>query len=492
MTALSNQTLAKLDPKILKPGYDRNELTAGIAHIGVGNFHRAHQAVYIDRCLHQPGQSHWGIAGIGLGNSASAQAKAEAFQRQNGLYSVTEFAPDGTAATRVIGAMIEYLHAPTNPGAVLALLASPQIKIVSLTITEGGYNIDEVSGEFLLDTPDVVHDLAGHAPRTAFGFIVEALARRKAAGVAPFAVVSCDNLRGNGNVARKAIVGFAKGRDTVLADWILGNVSFPNSMVDRIVPKVSEAERLRLNSRSGLDDRVPVMSESFIQWVMEDQFPSGRPALEQVGVELRDDVPLFEAVKGRLLNASHMLMSYPSLLCGHRLVHEAMGDQRITRLLDAFMELDAIPLLEGPTGLSLNAYKEMVLDRFSNAAVGDQLLRIAHDGAAKIPVFHTKTLSLLLKSGGDIRREAFFLACFAHYFGGKDDAGKAFEVLEPNLTAGDLTALNDPDGLGLLRTTPFKALALDEHPGFVTAYRSAAEAIASNGCGVALERLLGI
>lgn len=492
MTGLCNQTLATLDSTVIKPRYDRNEVTAGIAHIGVGNFHRAHQAIYVDRCLHQPGQSHWGIAGIGLGDSASSRAKAESFQRQDGLYSVTEFAPDGSAVTRVIGAMVDYLHAPSNPEAVLALLASPQIRIVSLTITEGGYNIDEVSGEFLLDTPDVVHDLAGHAPRTAFGFIVEALVRRKAAGVAPFTIVSCDNLRGNGNVARKAIVGFARGCDKELADWIQGNVFFPNGMVDRIVPKVSEAERLRLNRRSGLDDLVPVMSESFIQWVMEDQFPSGRPAFESVGVELRDDVPLFEAVKGRLLNASHMLMSYPSLLCGHRLVHEAMGDRRITKLLDTFMELDAIPLLEGPKGLSLEAYKESVLNRFSNAAVGDQLLRIAHDGAAKIPIFHTKTLSMLLKSGGDIRREAFFLACFARYFGGKDDAGEKFEVLEPNLTANDFTSLKDPDGLGLLRTTPFRALALDEHPGFINAYRSSTEAIVSNGAGAALERLLGI
>jgi mannitol 2-dehydrogenase len=490
MAALSFESLAKLRPEIAKPGYDRSRLRAGIAHIGVGNFHRTHQAVYVERCLHRPGQEAWGIVGIGLGDGPAARAKAEAFRRQDGLYTVTEFSPNGHAVTRVIGAMIDYLHAPTDPEAVIARLASPELKIVTLTVTEGGYNIDEASGAFVIDAPDVAHDLSGKPPKTAFGFIVEALVRRRKDGIPPFTVVSCDNLRHNGDTARRAIAGFAAGRNASLGDWINREVAFPNSMVDRIAPKVSDEDRSRINKMNGIEDELPAVSESYIQWVMEDRFPLGRPALESVGVELRDDVALYETVKGRLLNASHMLMSYPSLLCGHRLVHEAMRDRRIVGLLDAFMERDAIPLLDGPSGLMLQDYKNMVLERFSNPAVGDQLLRIANDGAAKIPVFHSKTLSTLLERGGDIRREAFFLACFARYFRGQDDAGDIFEVYEPSLTRDDIAELGAPDGLGLLRISPFKALALDQSPGFVAAYRSAAEAIARVGAGATLEQLL--
>lgn len=490
LVPLGRATLIDLPPHLARPGYDRTSLRAGIAHIGVGNFHRAHEALYVDRCLHLPGQEGWAICGIGLGDGAAARSKADALARQDGLYTLTEFAPDGTVGHRVIGALIEYLHAPTNPQAVLRKLADPAIRIVSLTITEGGYNLDEATGEFMLATPEVAADLAGGAPRTAFAFIVEALRRRREAATPPFTVVSCDNLRHNGDTTRRAIVSYARALDAGLAEWIDANVAFPNSMVDRIAPRVTPADRDAMNRGSGIDDAVPVSAEAFTQWVIEDKFNAGRPALEKVGVELRNDVAAFEGIKGRMLNASHMLLSYPALLCGYRLVHEAMADARLVRLLDSFMANDVMPLLEAPAGVSLDDYRRQVLDRFRNPAIGDQLLRIAHDGVSKVPVFHTKTLQAIVQQGRDVRREAFFLACFQRYFKGVDDRGQRFDVQEPQLGAEDRALIDSGAPDAILATAPFRALSLHHHADFAGAFGAAVEAIETRGASGALDELL--
>jgi len=487
---LSQDNLARLGADIAIPHYDRSALRCGIVHFGLGNFHRVHQAVYVDRCLHAPGVKDWGICGVELIDSPATRAKGEAYKSQDCLYSVTEFEPDGRAATRIIGAMIDYIHAPADPEALLRRLANPDTKIVSLTITEGGYNLDETTGQFKLDTPDVAHDLAGGPLRTAFGFIVEALRRRKEASTGPFTVMSCDNLRHNGDTARKAIVPFARARDPELAAWIDANVAFPNSMVDRIAPQVLPETRDRLNARSGIEDAVPALGETFSQWVIEDLFSAGRPALETVGVELRSDVATFEFMKGRMLNASHVMLTYPALLCGYRIVHEAMGDQRLAKLLRSFLDNDVIPRLQGPPGVSLQAYRDAVLERFENPAINDQLLRIAFDGAAKFPVFHSRTLALLLEDRGDVEREAFLLACYARYLHGRDDKGQTFDVVEPRLTEADWNLVRGSDPLGLLRTSPFESLGLFNNAGFVAAYTRFAAAIAATSASQALDDLL--
>lgn len=490
LTFLCNATFEALPLDVAVPAYNRRILKAGIAHIGVGNFHRAHEALYVDRCLHLPDQQTWAICGIGLGDGAAARAKAEAFHRQDGLYTLTEFDPEGAFNTRVIGSIIEYLHAPSDSEAVARKLADPAIRIVSLTITEGGYNIDESTGEFLLGTPEVAAELAGGPLRTAFGYIVEGLRRRRRSSVQPFTVVSCDNLRRNGDTARRAIVSFARALDPELAEWIDTSVSFPNSMVDRIAPRVSDANREKLNRLSGAGDAIAVTGESFTQWVIEDKFNAGRPHFDRVGVELRDDVPAFEGIKGRMLNASHMMLSYPALLCGYRLVHEAVADARLVKLLERFMELDVIPLLEAPSGVSLQAYKKQVLSRFTNVAVADQLLRIAHDGVSKIPVFHFKTLLALVQSGGDIRREAFFLACFQQYFRGVDDAGNVFEVQEPRISAADWEILKSLEPFAILRTTAFRAMNLQLDPAFSKAFLAVVRTIEKAGASGALDEVL--
>jgi mannitol 2-dehydrogenase len=487
---LSQLSLGSLDASIAIPKYDRSAVRPGIVHFGLGNFHRVHQGVYVDRCLHRPGNEGWGICGVELIDNPGTQAKAEAYRGQDCLYSVTEYAPDGAASTRVIGAMVEYLHAPADPEAVLARLTNPDTKIVSLTITEGGYNLDETTGVFKVDTPDVAHDLSGGPLRTAFGYIAEALRRRREQGIAPFTVMSCDNLRHNGDTARKAIVSFARAKDAALADWIDTNVDFPNSMVDRIAPQVPPAVRDRLNQRSGIDDAVPALGETFIQWVLEDDFRGGRPPFDEVGVELRNDVPAFEFMKGRMLNASHILLAMPGIMLGYRIVHEALGDTRLYRLLETFLDRDAIPRIEGPKGVSLEAYKKAVLERFSNPAINDQLLRIAFDTTAKIPVFHSRTIEMLLKDGGDLRREAFFLACFGAYLTGKDDKGDAFEVVEPRLTENDWVLLRSGNPVDLLRTSPFEKLGLADHAAFAKAYGGYVASIQATSVGQTLEALL--
>lgn len=495
MTSLSAATVSLLPASIARPGYDRSAVRVGIAHFGVGNFHRTHEAVYIDRCLHRPGNEGWGIVGIGISDGPAALEKAACFARQDCLYTVTEFSPDGSSESRVIGAMVAYLHAPADPEAVLVQLSEPELRIVSLTITEGGYNLD-ATGRFQTENHAVRADLDGGAPQSVFGFIVAALARRRAAGIPAFTVVSCDNQRHNGDTTRAAILGFANAVDVDLAGWIESSVDFPNSMVDRIAPSISAQDAERLNSvagltAAGLTDEVPAMSESYIQWVMQDQFRAGRPELEVVGVELRSDVELFETVKGRLLNASHVLMSYPALLIGHRQVDEAMADVRLQGLLDDFMEIDSIPLLHGPKGVVLSDYKALILDRFANPAVGDQLIRIATDGAAKIPVFHSATIAKLLEEG-ELVREAFLLACYGRYLEGVDDRGTAIEVNEPSLSAADRMTLADADGLGVLRLPGLAWLTLDRIDRFASLYLQLRRSLATIGAGPTIDALRSI
>ncbi|SEP95778.1 mannitol 2-dehydrogenase/sorbose reductase [Faunimonas pinastri] len=490
MTELSQKTLAELGSSVALPGYDRSALRAGIVHFGVGNFHRVHLAVYVDRCLAEPGSEAWGICGVELIDNPGTRAKAEAYRAQDNLYTVTESAPDGSSHARVIGAMIEYLHAPADPEAVLRRLADPATHIASLTITEGGYNLDEATGEFNLEQSDVQGDLSGAPLRTVFAYIVEGLRRRRDAGLPAFTVMSCDNLRHNGDTARKAITGYARAMDGELAEWIDRNAAFPNSMVDRIAPQVPEAVRIRLNEHSGVDDRVPALGEDFMQFVLEDIFSDGRPDFGSVGVELRSDVAVFEVMKQRILNASHMMLGYPGLLIGQRIVHEAMRDERLFRLLDTFCDRDVIPNLQAPEGVSLPAYKAKVLERFANPAINDQLQRLSMLGWSKFPIYHGKILEALLARGMDTRREAFFLACIERYLAGVDDKGESFTVDEPQITPEDWAMIRSDDPVGFLRGGPFAPLGLADHPTFREQYLGFKRQLADEGCAATLDGLL--
>ena len=486
---IDSATLSSLPASVQRPAYDRSKVTAGIAHLSVGNFHRAHQAVYIDKVLALPGHEGWGILGIGLMDVEGERAKAQALQGQGGLYSLVAYPPEGTPEVSIIGSIVEYLHAPADPEAVLRRLADPAIRIVTLTVTEGGYNIDE-KGRFKLDDPAVARDLAGGLPATSFGVITEALRRRRAAGTKPFTVLSCDNLRHNGGVVKNALLSYARAKDAELAAWIEAEVAFPSCMVDRITPAVGPADKARLNAETGLDDAAPIFAEDFIQWVVEDRFCDGRPALERVGVEFTDAVDAYEQVKLRMLNASHSMMTFPGILLGHRIVHLAMQDPLVDTLLEQFLSRDAGPLLDAPPSMSVGQYKDLLLSRYRNPAIGDQLLRIASDGASKLPQFIQDTARAVVKAGGDHRRIAFLLASFTEYLRGIDDKGERFPVVEPMVSEADHALAADPDlakGLGL---GAFKGWGVADHPGFARDYAAYRASIQQRGATATLKDLL--
>jgi len=486
---IDSSTLSSLPASVRRPSYDRAAVTAGIAHLSVGNFHRAHQAVYVDRVLALPGHAGWGILGIGLMDAESERAKAAALQGQGGLYSLVDYPPEGEPTVSVIGSIVDYLHAPADPEAALRRLADPAIRILTLTVTEGGYNTDE-NGRFKLDDPAVAKDLAGGLPATSFGIVTEALRRRRDAGTAPFTVLSCDNLKHNGHVVKTALLSYARAKDPGLARWIDEHVSFPSCMVDRITPAVSPDDLARLNAFSGIDDASPVFAEDFIQWVIEDDFCNGRPELEKVGVEFTRDVNAYEQVKLRMLNASHSMMAFPGIMLGHRIVPLTMQDRRIDALLEQFLSRDAGPLLDAPPSMSVEDYAAMLLRRYRNPAIRDQLLRIASDGASKLPQFVRETLGAVLERGTDHRRIAFLLACFTEYLGGVDDRGERFPVVEPHVGPADMALAADPDLAQGLAIGAFAGWGLEAFPAFAADYARLRGSIKEKGAGATLEALL--
>ncbi|MBV9285474.1 MAG: mannitol dehydrogenase family protein, partial [Acidimicrobiia bacterium] len=322
---LRADALAACAHRLPVPSYDRDRVSVGVVHLGVGGFHRAHQAMYHDRLLSRERALGWGICGIGV--MPEDVRMKEVLDAQDGLYTLVEKQSDGGCSGRVIGSITRYLLAPDEPAAAIEAMADERVRIVSLTITEGGYNLDPDTGEFDADHPDVVHDLDhATAPKTAFGLVTEALRRRRDRRTDPFTVMSCDNLPGNGRQSRIAFTSFARLRDPALVDWIESRVMFPNSMVDRITPATTDEDRAEVRSRFGLQDRWPVVCEPFVQWVLEDSFSAGRPAYERVGVQLVDEVEPYELMKLRLLNAGHQALTYFGYLMGHRYVHEAAQD----------------------------------------------------------------------------------------------------------------------------------------------------------------------
>ncbi|MDF7673170.1 mannitol dehydrogenase family protein [Acetobacteraceae bacterium ESL0709] len=431
---LTVSSLKSLPEAISIPSYNLRDIKPSIIHFGVGNFFRAHLAYYIDRVLSLPGCQEWGIIGVGLRKGRGPEKKAQDFRAQQGLYSLTETATDGVSSRRIIGALRGYLLAPYESGNVLSCLASAQTKIVSLTITEGGYNMDEKTGEFRLDHPDVRHDLAHPTqPRTVFGYVVEGLRRRRQAGLGGFTVLSCDNLRQNGRVSQKAFTAYAQALDPALAEWMEEKVSFPNAMVDRITPTVSGVLAAALNRKSGLSDLEPIIAEDFTQWVLEDKFVAGRPPLEKVGVEFSDEVGAYEQAKIRILNASHIVFASIGWFLGLKHIDQVLAVPAVRDFVDRVMEKDVLPLIKGPKNLDLRAYKECVFDRFSNSAMADQVTRIAGDLTSKTQVFWTDTMRQALIGKQDTHRLIFIMALFLELL--RQNQKGEEKNSEPSLTA---------------------------------------------------------
>lgn len=441
----TNATLKDLPATVAAPRYDRSRLTPGIVHIGCGNFHRAHMAVYLDDLFGLGSSQDWAIVGAGVraGDARMRDAVAE----QDWMSSVIELSP-GNLSARVIGAMVDFVPVEEGNAALIAAMSVPAIRIVSLTVTEGGYFTDPDTGTFSPDHDDIRHD-AKHpdAPRTAFGAIARALLNRRKAGVAPFTVMCCDNLPHNGHVTHDAVVGVARQSDPELADWIAANVSFPNAMVDRITPATGPRE-LALAKSFGLDDAAPVTCEPFRQWVMEDKFPAGRPALEKVGVTFTHRVDLFETMKIRILNGGHAIIAYPGGLAGIELVHEAMADGQIRAFLDAILTREVLPIVPPVPGTDLGDYKQLIIERFSNPEVADTVRRLCLDGSNRQPKFIIPSIRDSYAKGTPSDGLVLLSALWCRYCYGTDEAGNAIAPNDPNwdmLTERAKAAKNDPE-----------------------------------------------
>lgn len=428
---LSNAALTGMNRQISVPGYRRSDLSAGIVHFGVGNFHRAHQAVYLDDLFARGRDHDWAIVGAGV-READATVR-EALRRQDWLTTVVEQEAHSSKA-RIIGPHIDFVR-PGDVEAMLELLARPAIRIVSLTITEGGYYISPATQEFDSAHPDIVADSrAMHAPKTAFGLIVAGLARRRAAGVAPFTVMSCDNIPGNGHVAENAVAGLARLADPELARWIRANVAFPNSMVDRITPATTDRERGVLRDKYGLEDNWPVFCEEFRQWVLEDKFPAGRPRLEDVGVTFTANVAPFELMKIRILNGGHAAIAYPAALLDIHFVHQAMADSQVSAFLDQLTRREILSVVPPPPGVDLSAYQALIARRFANPKIEDTIERLCFDGSNRQPKFILPTALDRLKSGATVDGLALVSALWCRYCHGETESGKTIAPNDPSWT----------------------------------------------------------
>ena len=479
-----------MKPSVISYGYDRSKVKAGILHIGVGNFHRAHEEYLTNLLLEYPDQQEWGICGAML--LPGDERLFRILKKQNLKYTLTVCGRDGHDEAYRIGSLVELLWGVESPEAVLARIADKDIRIITMTITEGGYNMEKSTGEFMLDDTAVRHDLQNpQAPQTVFGFIAEGLRRRKAAGGGPVTILSCDNLQHNGNTARKAFTAFIQAQDPELAEWMKDHVTFPNSMVDRITPATRPEDIVRLNEKNGTDDQAPVYCEDFIQWVIEDNFIAGRPAWQKVGAEFTSDVTAYENMKLSLLNASHTLLSYPSFLSGYRKVDDAMHDGRIAEFVRAFMDVDITPYVPAPGNTDLELYKQTLIERFGNRSVSDQIARLCFDGISKFPVYVMPNLIKMIRDHADLTRVAYLIAAYRHYLKYRtDDRGAVFEIAEPWLTPEDegLVASDAPmDFLGL---SAFRSTDLKSAPEFVGLYQDMVASIREKGAMATLETIL--
>jgi mannitol 2-dehydrogenase len=463
---LNSTTLRRLP--IATPGYDRDGIGVGIAHFGVGGFHRAHQAMYVDRLLQRGLAREWGICGIGV--MPADRRMRDVLRAQDGLYTLILEDPDGSREARVIGSIVDYRYAPDDPEATIELLAAPATRIISMTITEGGYQVRD-SG-------------------SVFGLIAQALARRRERGISAPTIVSCDNIEHNGEVARQAVLAHAELLSPDLADWVAEHARFPSSMVDRITPATTPDIVAAAERDFGVADEWPVLAEAFASWVLEDDFADGRPPLEEAGVLLVDDVSPYEQMKLRLLNAGHQCLCYFAWLCGYRMVHDAARDSLFAEFLLAYFDSEAMPTLQPVPGIDLPAYSRELIERFGNPGVRDTVARLCAFSSDRIPKWLLPVIRDNLITGGPIRLASAAVASWARYAEGVDEGGQPIEVVD-NL-AGSLVPLarsqrGHPTAF-IENTAVFGDLA--QVPRFVEAYRWALDSLHARGARATMEVLL--
>ena len=487
LTRLSATNLHALAPRLSVPRYDRATLRPGILHVGLGNFHRAHQAVYLDDLMARGEGQDWAILGAGV-MPGDAKMRAD-LAAQDWLFTIVEQDAEQETA-RVVGAMAGFLEITPDHHAIRTALRDPAIRILSLTVTEGGYFLDAGGA------PDLGHaalraDIADpESPVTVFGAIVAGLRERRAAGQRPFTVMCCDNLPHNGDVTRRLIAGIAAEQDRGLADWIGAEAAFPNSMVDRITPATTPGRAAILRDRYGVQDARPVFCEPFRQWVLEDRFTDGRPPLEQVGVEFVGDVAPYETMKIRILNGGHALIAYPAGLLGVEYAHEAMAHPLVAAFFDKVEREEVLPVVPEVPGVSTGAYLDLIRQRFANPRVEDTIERLCFDGSNRQPKFIVPSLRDNLALGKPVDGLALASALWCRYCMGRDDGGRPIAPNDPSWS--DLQARAER-----ARSTPGEWLAMGDvygdvaqAPPFQSAFAEALDRLMKTGTAATLETYL--
>jgi len=491
MNSLSMRAMAGLPPAVARPAYDPAGVTVGIVHLGLGAFHRAHQAVYTDDVLAR--DPRWGICGVSL----KTPRAIDQLVAQDGLYTVLTKGSEGTAA-RVIGSVREALFAGADRAGLIERFADPRIAIVTATVTEKGYCHDPATGALNREHPDIVHDLAHpDLPESAVGMLTAGLAARRNAKAGPLTFVCCDNLPHNGRMVEGLVSSFARERDPALVDWIRANVAFPCSMVDRIVPATTDADLAEAQRLLGVRDAAPVTAEAFGQWVIEDRFAGARPAWEHAGAQFVSDVAPFEMMKLRLLNGSHSTLAYLGFLMGHDFVWQAAADPQLAPLVERQMAEEIAPTLVRPAGTDLQAYGAQLMQRFRNSALPHRTKQIAMDGSQKLPQRLLGTVRDRIAAGDSYAHLALAIAGWIRYASGSDERGGAIDVADP-LAATFVRIVADargdagPVADGFLDLKAVFGADLVAHYAFREAVRSNVVALFRDGARATLARHLGV
>lgn len=432
------------DELVQKPGYDISHISTGIVHLGFGTFHRAHQALYTDEAMSATGRTDWGIAAASL---RSEDKLIKQLRRQDYWYTVSELDEKQNRRIKLVGAVIEALAARDNRKPLLHLMHKPSTRIITLTITEKGYGLNPALDALNTEDESIKHDLAHPKhPVTAPGLIVEALSRRRQAGIPPFTVLSCDNLPDNGHITRRAVMQLAGLVNPELSDWIEQHVCFPSSLVDRIVPAVTEADLNSVCAFLGAEDLCAVICEPFRQWIIEDNFSLGRPEWDQVdGAKFVEDAAPWLAMKLQMLNGCHSLLAYLGVIAGYKTIADTINDERFLFIARQYLNREASAHLTPPSGVNLEEYSRQILRRFSNPSLKFRNEQVATDGSAKIPVRWFPQLEALMTSGNSFNCIALGIAAWFHYLAGTDHQGNTIQVNDP---------LKDTLGLIIAETTP--------------------------------------
>ncbi|WP_130099778.1 mannitol dehydrogenase family protein [Siccibacter turicensis] len=486
MKTIASQPLPE---QVQQPRYDRSALQNRIVHFGFGAFHRAHQALLTDRVLNLQG-GDWGICEISL---FSGEQLMTALREQDHLYTVLEKGADGNQAI-VIGAVNDCRSATLDGlEAVLEAFCEPQVAIVSLTITEKGYCIDPATGKLDVTNTRIAHDLANPgAPQSAPGILVEALHRRRSRGLPPFTVLSCDNIPDNGHVVKNAVLGMAETRDPALAHWIAEHVTFPGTMVDRIVPAATPESLAEITAALGVEDPVAISCEPFIQWVVEDHFVAGRPAWEKVGVQMVDDVLPWEEMKLRMLNGSHSFLAWLGYLAGYQHISDCMADPHFKAAARQLMLTEQAPTLK-IAGVDLHGYADSLIERFSNPALQHRTWQIAMDGSQKLPQRMLEGIRWHLREERPWPLLALGIAGWMRYVSGIDERGEPIDVRDPLIEAIQAQVAGSSEAerpAALLRLSAIFGSDLPADPSFVTAVQQAWHDLCEYGAREAVARLV--